>query len=809
MTSWLQDIRYALRALQRNPGYAAVAVLTLSLAIGLNSAIFSVTDVLLFRPLLLADMDRLVSIDTEQIGRSGQSHSVAAGDYYDWRDNAASFERLTAYNNWDASLTGAGDPERVRAFQVTWEFFDTIGVQLPVGRGFLEEEDTPGQHRVAVLSHELWERRFGADERIVGQTIQLDGASFEVVGVAPPQVRFPATADLWVPLALSEEDREDRGNFWLRTVGRLGPGVSVDDARAEIGVFSDRIREDNPDTHRELTSVVYPLRISVSGIYTAQFTRLLLWTVSFVLLIACLNVAALQFARITARERELTIRLALGSGRWRLLRIVLVENLVVAAAGAGLGLLLAHWGVGLIKGGMPPQVAQFLPGWHRMAINGNVVLFTLAVAVVAGLAAGVLPSMLATRVQLRKGLSEGQRSTGSRGRHLLRNVLVVSEVLLALMLMVGASMMVRSFRATAEVAPAIEPDGLLTFRLALPDSRYPDREARARFHERLLEELNAIPGVESAGVVSALPYSGSNWRSTVTLQDRVGQGPSASLSMTNQVVNEDYWETMRIPLVAGRLLEPDDATREGEVAVVNRRFARTYFPEESAVGKRLKLGFEDSESPWITIVGVAGDVRFNPEDPGPNPTLYRSVREYGIDRMDYALRASGDPVALVPSVREAVQRLDAEQPIYSVRTMSRLIADQQTGPLYLASFMSVFGALALVLALVGVYSVTAHSVAERTREIGVRIALGAESGQVLRMTLGRGLRLTAIGLAGGLALSFVVMRLLSGLVFGVDPYDPLTLGGITALFLAAATAACLLPARRAARTDPMTVLRYE
>ncbi len=805
-----QDIWYAVRGLKTHPGYAIAVAVALALGIGLNTAIFSVVDVLMFRPLLLEDMDRLVQVDFANRNRPTDISSATAKDYYEWCETASSFDRISAFDNWDAALTGAGEPESVRAYRVTWEFFETLGVRPALGRGFREEEDAPGKHRVAVLSHELWERRYAADPGMLGRTIELDGGAFEVIGLAPRQLRYPPPADLWVPLALTPEEREDRNNFWIRQVARLKQGVPLEQGQAEMRAVADRTSRQFPDTHKNLIIRVDPLRMSVSGILTSRYSELLLYAVGFVLLIACLNVASLQIARISGRARELTIRTALGASRWRLLRIVLAESVFLAVAGAALGLVFAQWSVFLIKAGMPPEVEQHLPGWSRMAVDGRALGFTVLVALCAGVASGLIPAVLASRINIQDGLRQSSRgNTASRGRQRLRSILSAAEIVLALVLLVGAGLMVQGFQAGTEISPGLRPAELLTFRVSLPEARFPDGTERREFHRRTLERLESLPGVESVGLVNALPYSGSNWGSTVTLEDRMAEGPSGSIVMANQVVNPDYFVTMRIRFIEGRGFDPSDIEGRPEVAIVNESFARRQFPAGTALGKRLKFGFPDSQEGWVEIVGVVSDVHLNFTDRAVRPTLYRPHRQVPLSRADYALRAAANPAPLATAVRRAVAEVDPQQPVYNLRTMEKLIRDNLLGNLYVASFMSVFGVLALILALMGVYSIMAQSVIERTGEIGVRMALGARSGDVLWMVLRRGLAVTGIGLVLGLVLSVPLAQAVSSLIFGVSPFDPTIYGVVLSLFMATGAAACLIPARRAACTDPAQVLRCE
>lgn len=810
MDTLLQDIRYGVRMLFKDPGFTAVAVLTLALGIGANTAMFSVADALLFRPVLLEDLDRLVMVSGTPIDRPQDYDEIAPADFFDWRSQNTTLDHLSAFEWWSVNITGDGEPERVQGFRVSASFFRSLRSNALLGRTFLPEEEEPGRHRVVVLSHGLWIRRFGANPNVLGGTVQLHGQDFQVIGVMPEELRFPAPAELWVPMALSPQERSARGSFSLEAVARLKPGVTVEQAQAEFSILARRLAEQYPESHSKRSARVVPLRERVSGDLTRDYTLMLIGVVGFVLLIACANVANLQFARVSARMREIAVRAALGAGRWRLIRQLLTESVLQGLLGSLFGILLAMWGVDLIRSGMPAEVEMFLPGWKRMGINGLVLACTLGIAVLSGIVAGVVPAFVGSRADLNEGLKEGGRGSSSGVRHhRLRSLLVVFEIVLALVLMAGAGLMVKGFRAGADSFPRLNPERVMTMRITLPESKYPEAYQRAAFQDQILRRLQTIPRTESAALISHLPYSGRRSSSSFAIQGRPAPTPEERPVAQMQSASPDYFRTMRIPLKAGRGFTEHDGVESPGVVIITETLARRYFPGENPLGKRVMGGQPDSASLWLTVVGVVADVRHEWTDRAPRPTLYRPFPQAPPHSFNVAMRTAGDPTSLIAPARTEILGVDHNQPIFDVKTMEKVISDHLVGFRYVAVLMAIFGILSLVLATIGIYSIMAYSVTQRTHELGVRMALGAQPGDVMKLVVRQGMGLILIGVPIGLAAAFVVARVLASLLYGVDATDPTTFVGISLVLAVVAFGACYIPARKATKVDPMVALRYE
>ncbi len=807
-TVW-QDVKYGARMLAKNRGVTAVAVLTLALGIGANTAMFSVADALLFRPLILKNLNRLVVVYETREGRRNEQDEISPADFLDFRKQAQTVEHLSAFTWWSANITGDGEPERVRGCRVTGDFFRALENEMQIGRPLVPDDDKPGA-RVVVLSDGLWQRRFGGDASVLGKTIQLHGQAFEVVGVTPREFRFPPEAELWVPMAMEARERNLRGSFFLETVGRLKPGFSVRQADAEISTLAQRIEQQNPQDHAKVGGGATLLREHVSGELTSRYTILLLWAVSFVLLIACSNVANLQFARVSLRSKEIAVRAALGAGRWRLIRQLLTESVLLGMAGAALGLVLALWGVDLIKAGMPAEVEIHLPGWRSMGLNQWVLGYTLGLALLSGIVAGIAPALLGASPNLIQGLKESGRGlTAGLRRHHTSSVLVVSQIVLAVVLLFGAGIMVKGFRAVTQPAENLDADRVLTMRLGLPESKYPEGYQRIDFVVRFLAQLQSMPGAEHVAFISDVPYSGSRSNSNFFIEGRPdplpGQDPVAQM----QAASENYFRTMHIPLLEGREFALQDTQTSTKVAIVSATLVRKYFPGESPIGKRLMIGGPYSHGEWYTVVGVAGDILHNWTDRAPRPVLYRPIRQVAPRSFMAVVRTGADAMGLVPAAREGLRRVDPNQPISDIKTWRKVISDQLVGLWYVAVLMGAMGIMALALSSIGVYSVMAYSVSERTHEIGVRMALGARRADVLWLFIRRGLVMMIAGVGVGLVAALALGKAVASLVFGVSAYDFAALASVVLALSTAALLACYVPARRATRVDPIVALRYE
>jgi putative ABC transport system permease protein len=809
MNAW-QDVRYGARVLSKAPGFAATAVITLALGIGATTAVFSVCDALLWKPVALPRLDTLAMVLERVPDAPDNWNNVTPADLDDVRRDSTALQNLAAWQSGLANIVGsAGAPERVSQALVSANFFDLLGVQPAVGRAFQPGEDQPGREREVLLSDRLWRRRFGAETAIVGQTIRLDDQNFLVTGVMPARFDFPLGTELWTPLALTPAQHGSRRANLLASVARLKPGRSIEQASAEIDSVSARLEQAFPDTNRNRRLMIWPAhRFLVDGT-TRQYLIMLLGSVLFVLLIACVNVANLQFARATARLREVAVRTALGASRSRVIVQLITESVLLSVAGAALGLLLALWGMNLIKAGMPPEIERFILGWKDIQLDGRVLAFTLAAAIGSGILAGLAPAWQCSRTNLTATLKEGGRSgSAGAGRRRLRNILVAAEVALAVVLLAGAGLMVRGFRAMVDNGAQLQPASLLTLRLAITDNKYREPHQRVGFYRDVLSRIGALPGVRSAAAVTAMPYSGhSNFR-TFSIEGSPVEPGNVPRGMY-QVASRNYFATVRIPLRAGRLLSESDGPEAPKVALISERMAQTWWPRESPLGKHIRVGEADSQSPWLTIVGVVGDAAHDTYDRQPRRAIYVPYQQASELWMDIGVRTAGDPLRLASAVTAAIRAVDREQPITNMQTLEKAIHNNAIGLNYMAVLMGIFGVLALVLSAIGVYGVMAYVVAEQTHEIGIRMALGAGRQSVLGMIFRRGLLTITLGLTVGLPAAWGCARLLASLVFGVTAGDAATFIGIPLALLIAASLAIYLPARRAMRIDPIVVLRYE
>jgi len=808
-TLW-QDIRYGVRMLAKARGFTAVAVIALALGIGVNTAVFSVADGLLWKPLPVPESDRLVMVLATRPQWADGWTGASPADYFDWREQARSFTEWAAFHYEELNLTGTGDPEQLQGARATPEFFTTTRAQPLLGRMFTPQDAAEGNYDVIVLGQGLWERRFGADRSLIGRTVKLNGKDLTVIGVLPKSFRFPTAAAFWVPLEFTPEMRSWRARRYLRAVARLADSISVRQAHTEISGIASRLSDAYPDTNRDWQARVMPLPEFMNGNLTRSYTYLLLGSVGFVLLIACFNVANLQFARAAARQKEAAVRTALGASRVRLVRQMLTESVLVGLMGAALGVLLAAWCLNMILVNMPPDVERWIGGWDRIGLDPRALWFTIGIAVLSGIVAGVLPAFQTSRVDVNEALKEGGRGTSAgRMRHRLRSVLVVGEVTLSLVLLVGAGLMVKGFTALLDRNAPFEPDRLLTGTVLLPDAKYSTDPLRAAFWDQALERLRTTPGVTQVALLSGLPSAENVGSAYFSIENRPVESPEEQERQLAvlQNISPEYFRVMRIRLMEGREFRANDTLQAEPVAIISHDFAEKFFPGQSSLGRRIRVGDAKSTAPWLTILGVVDDVRHNPWNKGAEYALYRPYPQAGRTFQTFVLRAQGDPLAQVPAVRRAIAAVDPQQPIAAVKMYDQVIHETVVGVAYVAVMLSVLGVIALVLASVGLYAVMANAVAERTHEIGIRMALGAQRRDVFRLVVGRGLLLTVTGIVLGLAGAYALAQTLSGLLFGVSSSDPLAFGGIPLLLALVALAACWIPARRATRVDPMAALR--
>jgi len=802
------DVKYTMRSLAAQPLFYTVVILTLALGVGANAAIFTVVNAVLLRPLPYPDPDRLMMVWTYN-PRQGFDKDVATyPNFEDWRRGSQSFERMSAYFGASVTLTGSGDPVQIRGARVTHEFFDTMQVRPALGRAFVSENGRAGGERVVLLSHGLWTRRFGADPATVGRQITLNGLSHAVLGVMPASFAQPSDAEFWLPLApvgQFESLFTARGAYWATIIGRLKPGVTRAAAQAEMDGIAVRLEKEYPSNAGVGIRLV-PLHEEIVGDVKRPLL-ILLGAVCFVLLIACANVANLLLTRAASRTRELAIRTALGAGRGRLSRQLLTESLVLGLFGGIAGLALAAWATGLLRSLAPPD----LPRLTDVAIDARVLLYTAGAALLTSVLFGIGPAFHATRREVGAALKEGGRTGTDRRSGRVRTVLAIAELAIALVLLVGASLLIRSFLALSHEDPGFAREGVLTLRLQLPAAKYREPARVAAFHEQLIERLAALPGVESSAAGSTLLLSRLPNSAGINIEGRPPL-PSdvVNLPVPYDSVSPEFFTTLQIPLRRGRFFSRADGPESQEVAIVNEAFVRRFFPGEDPLGKRVTFGTPGRpDTQWQTIVGVVADTKRGGFGRPPWAEVYFPMRQAPDPRVLVLLRTGGDPLALAAAAQAAVWSIDRDQAISGIRTVRELLAQQEANRWFTTLLLGLFASVALVLALIGIYGVIAYSTAQRTQEIGIRLALGADRRSVLRLVLAGGLRIALVGLALGLAGALVLTRVLSSLLYGVGARDPLTFVVVPAVLLLVALAACWVPASRAMRVDPLTALRAE
>jgi len=807
MHTILQDLRYALRQLRQSPGFTLAAVLTLSIGIGANTAIFSMMDALVLRPLDVPDLAHVVAVGEQQKG--GETHPVSTGTYQDWKLQSRSFDQLAAWRESPMSLTGAGDAAHVMAVAVSANFFSVLQVKTLLGRVFQPNECVPGQEGVAMLSYAFWQKQYASDPAVVGRKVELDQHTYTIVGVMPKSLQYPSLADLFLPLAPNPQQLANRSDHSLRVIGRLRPGVTAAQAQNEMHIVAARLAQAYPATNLGWSVRVEPIVDVVNGDKNALYFNLVMGATLFVLLVVCANVANLQFARGIARRPEMAMRTALGAGRVRLLRQLLTESILLGLVGAAGGLVLARMDLHLAAISMPERVARELAGWQNIALNGRVLVFSLLLAVAAGVVAGVAPALEALRVNVVEQLKSGSRAVTGAGRsRILRNVFAVSQIALAVALVIGAALMAKGMYSLLHFADPFAPKQILTFQIHLPEARYDTPQKKADWYKSSLDKLRALPGVKNAEITTMLPY-GDGWGPDDFRIENRPLIPGKFQSAIPVWVSNGYFQAMRLPILSGRGFGAGDALGTEPTALVSRSFVEHYFSGENPLGRRIQMGPPSDKAPWVRIVGVATDASYQWIEQTPRPAVYLNLQQMPPLGAKYTVVTDGNPLALAPAARKALAGIDPTLPLDAVMTYEQFLNESLTGLLYAAAMLTVDAMIALLLAAIGIFAVMANLVAERTREIGVRLAMGARREDVLMMIIRRAAWLTGTGVATGLAMAFVLAHAVASLLYGVSPNDPMVFGGITAAIIAIALLASFSPARRASRIEPMAALRDE
>jgi putative ABC transport system permease protein len=811
MDSFIKDIRYGVRGLLKHPGFTGIVVITLALGIGASTAIFSIVNSVVLRPLPYHTADRIVAIqELNAEGRRGQS---TAANFFDWRAQQTVFEHLAAIKTTTTNLALSDHAERIDLAQTNANFFDVFGLSPQHGRLFIPQDEQAGHEPVVVVSNALWQRRFGSDPTLVGRPITLDGKNYTVVGIAPPGFQYPDKTELWLPplrlvpeLFPDQDVTQSRRMGYLAVVALLKPGVSLQQAAGEMETITARLRQQYPDTNNRRFNRVVSLHEHLVG-DTNKLLWLLLGAVTFVLLIGCANVANLLLASGASRQKEMAIRAALGASRWRVIRQLFTESTILALAGGALGLLIAFWGLAAITKLLP---ADF-PRLNEVHIDLRVLGFTFGASILTGILFGLAPALQSSRSDVQDAIREtGRGTSGSRRQSRFRQALIVVEVALSVVLLAGAGLLFRSFLRLQSVNAGFVSEHVLTARLTPSGTNYVNDADYVKFYKQVIEKVGAIPGVQDAGLINTLPlYKGPT--AGFRVEGRPVTTPDKWPSVNYRVVSANYFRAMGIPVLQGRAYTDRDDENAPRAMIVNQKLVQEIFPDENPIGKRITFGGTDANGQprWFEIIGVVANVRSVELREEPNPELYFSAQQDLWPAMSLVIRSTIEPSSLSASVRQAVNEVDRSVPVADVKTMDHVVSESITQPRFNLFLLGLFGAVAMVLSAAGIYGVTAYTVTQRTHELGIRIALGAQVGDVLKMILGQGMAVIGVGLVVGLAAAFALTRLLRTLLFGVGENDPLTFVAITAILVLVALIACYIPARRATKVDPLTSLRAE
>lgn len=810
MSTLLQDLRYGLRVLMKSPGFSLIAILTLALGIGANTAIFSFVNAWVIKPLSYPQSDRLMTLLSHDKKKGWTSNGVTStADFYDYQKLNTAFEQLVAYTSAEFNLTGDGPPEQVIGGRVSWSYFQTLGVRPVLGRTFLQQEDQPGTGHVAILSSGLWKSRFAGDPNVVGRTVTIDGESYSIVGVMPGNFVFPlmGEANLWTPLALTTKERAGRGNSLFEAFGRLKPGVTQAQAGTEITGIASRLEKLYPRTNTNQTTLLSPTAYEIGKEQGNQQVMMLFWIVGLVLLIACANVANLMLARASRRTKEIAVRGALGASRIRLVRQLLTESLLLFFFGGVAGAFFGAWGLNWIEAGIPGRIRGYLVNFGYVSLDIRTLCFTLGIALLCGLIFGLAPAFESSGLDLNRALKEasGQASRSGRGAR-MRRIFVGGEIALAVVVLISTTLLVKSFVRITQSDLGFRPANVMSAQLELPKTKYSAEAQIRNFYEQALARIRALPQVNAAGGSEYVPFGGDDSTAVIHVVGRPSERPGEEIGAEFSAVTPEYFPAMQIPLLQGRGFTMQDGPDAARAVVINQTLARQQWPNKNPVGEKLEFGEQHTV---CTVIGVVQDVKMFTQSGRPRRQIYVPFAQFPQRHMAIVARSSRDASALAAPIRDAIWSVDADQPVSLVRSLDDLIIEQNAGNRIVAQLVSFFGALALFLGALGIYGVMAHTVAQRTHEIGIRMALGAEPRQVMRLVIAQGLKLTSIGIAVGVVVALGATRLLAFQLYQVKAVDPVTFVAVPVVFAIVAIAACYIPARRAMRTDPMVALRYE
>ena len=812
MGTVLQDVKFALRTLKKSPGFTAVAIVALALGIGANTAMFSFVNAWVLHPLPFPQSGRLMMLLGQNTKTGGTSNVIEPANFYDYQREAQDFEQLTAISPTTFNLTGNGRPEAVKGARVSWNFFETLKARPEQGRAFLAQEDQPGAAHVAIISRGLWQARFAGDPQILSRTLQLGGETYAIVGVMPANFQLPLTgeANVWVPLALSEKERADRKNSWLFAMGRLKPGVTLAEAQGQVSGIASQLEKAYPVDDADSGMIIHTLEFEVGSEQGNQEVIICFWIVGLVLLIACANVANLMLARATGRAKELAMRTALGAGRFRLIRQLVTETVLLFVGASLVGMGVAYWTLAYIEAALPDRVRGYLVNFGQVSLDYQALLYTFAIAFVSGMLFGLAPAISSTRLDVYSMLKEstGQAAGNRRGSR-LRAAFVVSEIALAVIIVICSSLLARSFLGLVRAQPGFRPENVLVAETQLPSAKYKTGVDIRNFYDAVMDRVRALPQVEAAGASQYVPFGEACCSSTaIYAMDKPAPAPGQAPGANYSSVTPDYFHAMQIELIKGREFTASDGPNAPPVAIINQTLANYFWKGEDPVGRKLKFDFDPVQV--ATVVGVVEDVKlYNSTSARHNREFYLPFEQFPPSQMGIVVRSRTDRATLADAIRNAIWSVDSDEPISTLRPLEGLMDDQYAGFTITVQLMGFFSGLALFLGAIGIYAVMAFNVTQRTHEIGIRVALGANPAQVLRLVLRDALRLSALGIALGVGGALALSSSISSLLYGVGPHDPVMFVGVPLLIAFVALAASYVPARRAMRVDPMVALRYE